>query len=54
MPQKFTTPKQKAKDIFDKMEVDALENQVRDGLAAGITVEEYTDNDLDIVTETEE
>jgi hypothetical protein len=38
----------------DKMEIDALENQVRDGLAAGITVEEYTDNDLDIVTETEE
>lgn len=37
----------------DKMDVDALENQVRDGLAAGITVEEYTDNDLDIVTDNE-
>lgn len=37
----------------DKMDDDNLENQVRDGLAAGITVEEYTDADVGNVSDSE-
>lgn len=37
----------------DKMDDDNLENQVRDGLAAGITVEEYTDTDIETSVENE-
>lgn len=37
----------------DKMDDDNLENQVRDGLAAGITVEEYTDTDIETSEESE-
>lgn len=37
----------------DKMEDDALENQVRDGLATSITVEEYTDPELGNITDSE-